>query len=148
MTNEEKDLLIAYLVDASEIDPDGGIEAQFLDWYQIREETVSGEVHYKAILDAARGRKRAFEEGRKTGLAEAKLGWDEMATLPGLHRFMDHARGRSVNIPTPSGKSAWRPLTGADRPVLCPEGFGGGGRFPGTSPALAILGRRERARLE
>ena len=66
MTNEEKDLLIAYLVDASEIDPDGGIEAQFLDWYQIREETVSGEVHYKAILDAARaGSGPSRRDGRR-----------------------------------------------------------------------------------
>ena len=91
MTNEEKDLLIAYLVDASEIDPDGDIEAQFLDWYQIREETVSGEVHYKAILDAARVRKRAFEEGRRAGLAQgaAKLDWAELAAVPGLHRSMD-----------------------------------------------------------
>ena len=24
--------------------------------------------------------------------AAAKLGWDELATLPGLHRFMDHVR--------------------------------------------------------
>ena len=71
------------------------MEAQFLDWYQVREGTVSGETHYKAILDAARVKKRSFEEGRRAGLAEgaAKLGWDEMATLPGLHRFMDHVRG-------------------------------------------------------
>ena len=24
--------------------------------------------------------------------AAAKLGWDDLATLPGLHRFMDHVR--------------------------------------------------------
>ena len=35
MTNEEKDRLIAYLVDAGDIDPD--VEAQFMDWYQVRE---------------------------------------------------------------------------------------------------------------
>ena len=52
MTNEEKDLLIAYLADAGEIDPDGDVEAQFLDWYQVREGVVPGETHYKAILDA------------------------------------------------------------------------------------------------
>ena len=35
MTNEEKDRLIAYLVDAGDIDPDGDVEAQFMDWYQV-----------------------------------------------------------------------------------------------------------------
>ncbi len=95
MTNEEKDLLIAYLVDVAEIDPEGDMEAQFIDWYQIREGTVSGETHYKAVLDAARVRQRSYEEGRMDGLAEAvaKLDWDELAEAPGLHRFMDHVRG-------------------------------------------------------
>ena len=54
MTNEEKDRLIAYLVDAGEIDPEGDVEAQFLEWRQVHEQVVSGEVHYKAILEAAR----------------------------------------------------------------------------------------------
>ena len=91
MTNEEKDLLIAYLVDAGELDPDGDLAEQFLDWYQVREGQVSGETHCKAILDAARVRKRSFEEGRRAGLAEgaAELGWDQLKTSPGLHRFMD-----------------------------------------------------------
>ena len=82
-------------IDAGELDPDGDVEAQFLDWYQVREEAVPGEVHYKAILDAARVRKRAFEEGRRADLVEgaAKLGWDELASVPDLHRFMDHVRG-------------------------------------------------------
>ena len=53
MTNEEKDRLIAYLVDAGEIDPEGDVEAQFLEWRQVHEQVVSGEVHYKAILVAA-----------------------------------------------------------------------------------------------
>ena len=53
MTNEEKDRLIAYLVDAGEIDPEGDVEAQFLEWRQVHEQVVSGEVHYKAILEAA-----------------------------------------------------------------------------------------------
>ena len=65
MTNEENDLLIAYLVDAGEIDPDGDVEAQFLEWYQVRDQMVSGEAHYKAILEAARVRKRSFERGTK-----------------------------------------------------------------------------------
>ena len=65
MTNEEKDLLIAYLVDAGDIDPGGDVEAQFLEWCQVREQVVSGEVHYKAILDAARVRQRSFDRGTR-----------------------------------------------------------------------------------
>ena len=94
MTNEEQVLLIAYLIDAGELDPDADLELQFMDWHQVREKTVSGETHYKALLQAARVRKRSFEEGRRADLAEgaAKLGWDKMGTIPGLHRFMDHVR--------------------------------------------------------
>ena len=68
------------------------MEAQFQDWYRVREGVVSGETHYKAILDAARAWKRSFEEGHRAGLAEgaAKMGWDQLETSPGLHRFMDH----------------------------------------------------------
>ena len=54
MTNEEKDLLISYLVDAGDIDPEGDVEAQFLDWYRNREGVVPGETHYKAILKAGK----------------------------------------------------------------------------------------------
>ena len=32
MTNEEQELLIAYLIDAGDINPDGDVEAQFMDW--------------------------------------------------------------------------------------------------------------------
>ena len=94
MTNEEKDLLIAYLGNAGELDPAGDAEAQFMDWYRCREETVSGETHHKAVLEAARIRQRSFEEGRRAGLAEgaARLGWDLMETSPVLDRFMDHVR--------------------------------------------------------
>ena len=93
MAGEDKDLLIAYLVDVAEIDPDGDVEEQFQEWYQVREGTVSGETHYKAILDAARIRVKSFEEGRRAGLAEAvaKLGWDELGKTPGLDRSMDQA---------------------------------------------------------
>ena len=38
MTNEEKTMLIAYLVYAGEIDSGGDVETQFLDWYQVRGE--------------------------------------------------------------------------------------------------------------
>ena len=34
MTNEEKTLLIAYLIDAGEQDPDGDLKAEFLGWRQ------------------------------------------------------------------------------------------------------------------
>ena len=67
MTQEEEGLLIAYLVDAGELDPDGDVEAQFLDWYQVREGVVPGEVHYKAILGGARVRGGASR--RDTGAA-------------------------------------------------------------------------------
>ena len=86
MTNEEKDLLIAYLIDTGDIDSDGDVAGQFLDWYQVREGVGSGETHYKAVLEAARVRARSFEEGRMSGLAEgaAKLGWDELEIARGL----------------------------------------------------------------
>ena len=32
-------------------------------WHQVREETVLGETHYKAILQVARVRKKSFERG-------------------------------------------------------------------------------------
>ena len=55
---------------------------------------MSGETHYKAALETARVQEPAFEERRMAGLAEgaAKLSWDEMETVPGLHRFMDYGR--------------------------------------------------------
>jgi hypothetical protein len=80
MTNEEKDLLIAYLVDAGEIDPDGDMEAQFLEWYQVREQDVSGEAHYKAILDAAWVRERSYQRGYRTG---GSIRWHEGEPRPG-----------------------------------------------------------------
>ena len=97
MTNEEKDLLIAYLIDTGDIDPDGDVAGQFLDWYQVREGVGSGETHYKAVLEAARVRARSFEEGRMSGLAEgaAKLGWDELEIARGLQGlWITSVRGR------------------------------------------------------
>ena len=63
MTNEEQELLIEYLVDAGEIFPglDRDVETQFLDWYEVRQSVVSGETHYKAVLQAARVRNRSLE---------------------------------------------------------------------------------------
>ena len=78
-----KKLLVAHLVETVEMCPDGDVVNQFMDWYQVREETVSGETHYKALLQAARVRARSFEEVRRAGLAEgaAKLGWDKLENM-------------------------------------------------------------------
>ena len=38
-----------------------------LEWYQVREQEVSGEPHYKAIPDAARVRERSYQRGYRTG---------------------------------------------------------------------------------
>ena len=80
MANEEKDLLIAYLMDAGEIDPDGDVEAEFLDWYRVRDQVVSGEAHYKAVLEAARVRQRSYQRGYRTG---GSVRWHEGEPLPG-----------------------------------------------------------------
>ena len=121
MTDEEKALLIEYLVDAGEIFPDLDIdmEDQFLDWYEVRQGVVSGETHYKAILDAAQVRKRSLErglegmpsppsdrqgvcdhdipcgcyaEGHAAGLAEgyAKRRNNPLEDLAGVRRVLDH----------------------------------------------------------
>ena len=121
MTNEEQELLIAYLVDAGEISPDldVDVETQFLAWYEVRQGVVSGETHYKAILDAARVRKRSLEsglegapfppsdrqdvcdhgapcgcyaEGHAAGLAKgyAQRRNDPLGDLAGVRRFLDH----------------------------------------------------------
>ena len=61
-----------------------------MDWYQVREEeeTVSGETHYKALLQAARVRARSFEEVHRAGLAEGapKLGWDKLENMEGIRQ--------------------------------------------------------------
>ena len=79
--------MVEYLVDAGEQDPDGDVEAQFMDWYQVREEeeTVPGETHYKALLQAARVMARSFEEGQP-GRGRRHAGRDQ---LPGELRCGD-----------------------------------------------------------
>ena len=101
MTNEEKDRLIAYLVDAGEIDPEGDVEAQFLEWRQVHEQVVSGEVHYKAILEAARIRKRSFDRGYQAGCA-AMLGPMTAVRPARTDDSLDHPiiRVRSTECPT------------------------------------------------
>ena len=42
-------------------------KAQFLEWRQVRDQVVSGEVHYQAILEAARVRQRSCQRGYRTG---------------------------------------------------------------------------------
>ena len=84
MTNEEKDLLIAYLVDAGDIDPDGDVEAQFLEWRQVRERVVSSETHYQAILEASRVRQRNYQRGYRTG---GSVRWYEGAPPDALNQY-------------------------------------------------------------
>ena len=46
-----------------EIDPEGDVEAQFLEWRQVHEQVVSGEVHYKAILEGSSDRGASWRVG-------------------------------------------------------------------------------------
>ena len=126
MTNEEKDLLIAYLVDTGDIDPDGDVEAQFLEWYQVRDQVVSGEAHYKAVLEAA-----GYGSGATpvaTGPAVASVG---------------------MNGPRPLGPTPWAPpdmlALRQDQPV-CDHGTPCGcyveSYAAGRSRGLAMSGKR------
>ena len=138
-------LHIAYLVDAGELDPEGDLEEQFLDWRQVRWETVSGETHYQGVPRASQGRPRcrpnqgAEFRGRTPGWpgrgrGEAGTGWRAARAFTASPTM---STGRRVSILDPASESTWWPLTGADRRVLCPEDHQG--RLPGNSPALAIL---------
>ena len=89
MTNEEKDLLIAYLVDAGELDPDGDLAEQFLDWYRVREGVVSGEVHYARPSSMLAG--SGSEPSRRD---------DELETSPASTASWTTSAGRMVNIRT------------------------------------------------
>ena len=119
MTNEEKDLLIAYLVDTGDIDPDGDVEAQFLEWYQVRDQVVSGEAHYKAVIEAA-----GYGNGATpvaTGPAVASVG---------------------MNGPRPLGPAPWAHPLGPTRHARSPP------RPTGLRPrhALRLLRRKLRCR--
>ena len=72
MTQAEQALLIAYLVDAGELDPEGDLEEQFLDWHRVREETVSGETHYKVVTRAS---SMPPESRRGVSRKDAGLAW-------------------------------------------------------------------------
>ena len=130
-------LLIAYLVDA------GDLEEQFLDWRQVRWETVSGETHYQGVTRASsmppesrRGvsRKDAGPAWPRARRSWAGTGWRAARAFTASPTM---STGRRVSILDPASESTWWPLTGADRRVLCPEDHQG--RLPGNSPALAIL---------
>ena len=80
-------LLIAYLIDAGELDPEGDLEEQFLDWYRVRGETVSGERQSSMPPGPRRGPSR-----KDAGPAwpRARRSWDRLESSPGFHRFTDH----------------------------------------------------------
>ena len=136
-------LLIAYLVDAGELDPEGDLEEQFLDWRQVRWETVSGETHYQGVTRASSmpPESRRGVSRKDAGLAwpRARRSWAGTNWQPPLvfTASWTMSTGRRVSILDPASESTWWPLTGADRRVLCPEDHQG--RLLGNSPALAIL---------
>ena len=88
------------------------MEAQFLEWRQVHEQVVSGEVHYKAILEAARIRKRSFDRGYQAGCA-AMLG-PMTAVRPARMTIRSIIRVRSTECPTCRRRWAAKPW--ADRP--------------------------------
>ena len=92
MTNEEKDLLIAYRVDAGDIDPDGDVEAQFLEWHP-----------GPGTGGARRGPLQGCPRGRQSAEAELRP-W-----LPALGRS-PVVRGRSIRrTGPPPGPTGLRP---------------------------------------
>ena len=91
MTNDEKDLIIGYPVDAGELGPDGDAETQFLDWRQvIAERRVNlGLRHNSTPTSPSRWRTRKATQSRQraqptrarsasprpSGPAPATCGW-------------------------------------------------------------------------
>ena len=66
MTAEEHALLLEYLVELGQLDPETTPAEQAFDfevWYSQRHGQVSGEVYYKHILDGAKAWKRAEKAG-------------------------------------------------------------------------------------
>ena len=153
MTQAEQALLIAYLVDAGELDPEGDLEEQFLDWRQVRWETVSGETHYQGVPRASSmpPESRRGVSRKDAGLAwpRARRSWAGTNWQPPLvfTASWTMSTGRRTEIRDPAQKSTWWPLTGADRRVLCPEDHQGG-PFAGKQPGFGHSGRRELPPLE
>ncbi len=91
------------------------MEAQFLEWRQVHEQVVSGEVHYKAILEAARIRKRSFDRGYQAGCAAMLGGHPPPADDQGV---CDHdtpcgcyAEGHAAGMAAATPKRRSSPLT-------------------------------------
>ena len=79
------------------LDPEGDVKAQFLEWRQVREGVVSGDVHYKAVLDAARIKARRGVSRKDAGLAwpRARRSWAGTSWRP--------ARASPLHGPRPPG---------------------------------------------
>ena len=71
MTREEMDLLITYMLATGDLDPDPAVnDGQFWEWYDsLRSDgsQVDGEGHYKAVLQAARMYRKAYDQGFNDG---------------------------------------------------------------------------------
>ena len=103
-----------------------------MDWHQVREGVVSGETHYKAILDAARVRKRSFEKGRKTGRPEGRpdrgcgqVGLGPAGGLPGPAPLYGPRPPEWGLTPGPNSRMHVAPSGWADPPAWDQEGGGG-----------------------
>ena len=121
MTNKEQDRLIAYLVDAGEIDPKGDVAAQFLDWRQ---------VHYQAILEDARIRKRSFDRGYQSGCAAMLGGPPPLADDQGVCDHdtpcgcyaEGHAAGMAAANPKRRPPARWPTMLGGPPPLADDQG--------------------------
>ena len=71
MTSEEQALLMEYLVELGQIDPETATNEQAFDfevWYAQRQGQVSGEIYYQHILAGAKAWQRAARAGRQLDL--------------------------------------------------------------------------------
>ena len=71
MTAEEQAVLMEYLVEIGEVDPEGTAAEQAFDfevWYAQRHGQVTGEIHYSHILAGAKAWRRAQKAGRQLDL--------------------------------------------------------------------------------
>ena len=94
-------LLIAYLVDAGELDPEGDLEEQFLDWRQVRGETVSGERQSSMPPGPRRGPSR---KGAGPAWPRARRSWAGTSWRPAraFTASWTMSTGRRVNILDPA----------------------------------------------
>ena len=95
---------------------------------RFREGMVSGETHYKAILDAARVRKRSFEKaGRPEGRPDrgcGQVGWDQQEASPACTALWTTPPGWGLT-PGPNSRMHVAPSGWADPPAWDQEGRGG-----------------------